>query len=79
MSTSGWSKERTGAGVSKEKLPLVRHLSRHELHTHKALASYAETLQEDRRVLLHRYRFFRISLSKPSVSAALARIARLHS
>ena len=39
----------------KEKLPLVRHLSRHELHAHKALASYAETLQEDRRVLLKRY------------------------
>ncbi len=39
----------------KDKPPLVRHLSRHELHAHKAFASYAETLQEDRRVLLQRY------------------------
>src|SRR6516165_2419384 len=39
----------------KEKPPLVRHLSRHELHARKAFASYAETLQEDRRVLLRRY------------------------
>jgi uncharacterized protein (DUF2252 family) len=39
----------------KDKPPLVRHLSKHELHAHKAFASYAETLQEDRRVLLRRY------------------------
>ncbi len=39
----------------KDKPPLVRHLSRHELHAHKAFASYAKTLQEDRRVLLQRY------------------------
>jgi uncharacterized protein (DUF2252 family) len=32
----------------KDKPPLVRHLSRHELHARKAFASYAETLQEDR-------------------------------
>ena len=39
----------------KDKPPLVRHLSRHELHAHKAFSSYSETLQEDRRVLLQRY------------------------
>jgi uncharacterized protein (DUF2252 family) len=39
----------------KEKPPLVHHLSRHDLHARKAFASYAETLQEDRRVLLQRY------------------------
>ena len=39
----------------KEKPPHVRHLSRHELHARKAFASYAETLQEDRRVLLRHY------------------------
>jgi uncharacterized protein (DUF2252 family) len=39
----------------KDKPPLVRHLSRHELHAHKAFSSYAETLQADRRVLLQRY------------------------
>jgi uncharacterized protein (DUF2252 family) len=39
----------------KDKPPLVHYLSRHELHAHQALASYAKTLQEDRRVLLQRY------------------------
>jgi uncharacterized protein (DUF2252 family) len=39
----------------KEKPPLVRRLSHHELHAHQAYASYAETLQEDRRVLVQRY------------------------
>ena len=39
----------------KDKPPLVRHLSRHELHAHTAFASYSQTLQEDRRVLLQRY------------------------
>jgi uncharacterized protein (DUF2252 family) len=39
----------------RDKPPLVHHLSRHELHAHQAFASYAETLQEDRRVLLQRY------------------------
>jgi uncharacterized protein (DUF2252 family) len=39
----------------KDKPPLVRHLNKHELHAHKAFTSYAETLQEDRRVLLQRY------------------------
>ena len=39
----------------KDKPPLVRHLSHHELHAHRAFASYAETLQEDRRVLVQRY------------------------
>jgi uncharacterized protein (DUF2252 family) len=39
----------------KEKPPQIRHLSRHELHARKAFASYAETLQEDRRVLLRHY------------------------
>jgi uncharacterized protein (DUF2252 family) len=38
-----------------EKPPLVYHLSEHALPAHKAFASYAETLQEDRRVLLHRH------------------------
>jgi uncharacterized protein (DUF2252 family) len=39
----------------KEKPPLVHHLSRHELHAKEAFASYAKSLQEDRRVLLRRY------------------------
>ncbi len=39
----------------KEKPPLVHHLTRHELPAREAFKSYAETLQEDRRVLLQRY------------------------
>jgi uncharacterized protein (DUF2252 family) len=39
----------------KDKPPLVRHLSRRELNAREAFASYAATLQEDRRVLLGRY------------------------
>jgi uncharacterized protein (DUF2252 family) len=39
----------------KEKPLLVHHLSRHELHARHAFASYDESLQEDRRVLLQRY------------------------
>jgi uncharacterized protein (DUF2252 family) len=48
--------EKTGDGWRiKEKPPLVRHLHAHGLHARRAFASYAETLQEDRRVLLGRY------------------------
>ena len=39
----------------KDKPPLVRHLHHHELHAHQAFATYAESLQEDRRVLVQRY------------------------
>jgi uncharacterized protein (DUF2252 family) len=48
-------RSRRGGWQIKEEPPLVRHLSRHELHARKAFASYAATLQEDRRVLLQRY------------------------
>jgi uncharacterized protein (DUF2252 family) len=51
----GLVEERAGAWRIKEKPPLVHHLSRHELHAREAFASYAETLQEDRRVLVQRY------------------------
>ena len=48
--------EQTDAGWRlKDKPPLVRHLSGHGLHARRAFASYAETLQEDRRILLGRY------------------------
>jgi uncharacterized protein (DUF2252 family) len=40
----------------REKPPLVYHLSKHALPARKAFASYAETLQEDRRVLLQRHK-----------------------
>ncbi len=51
----GLVEQRGGAWHVKEKPPLVHHLSRHELHARRAFASYAETLQEDRRILLQRY------------------------
>ena len=51
----GLVERKNGDWRIKEKPPLVRRLSRHELHAHQAFASYAETLQEDRRVLLQRY------------------------
>ena len=51
----GLVEETSGHWQIRDKPPLVRHLSRHELHAHKAFSSYAETLQEDRRVLLRRY------------------------
>jgi uncharacterized protein (DUF2252 family) len=51
----GLVEETSGHWHVKDKPPLVRHLSRHELNARKAFASYAETLQEDRRVLLQRY------------------------
>jgi uncharacterized protein (DUF2252 family) len=45
----------SGGWRIKEQPPLVHHLTRHELNAKHAFASYAETLQEDRRVLLQRY------------------------
>jgi uncharacterized protein (DUF2252 family) len=48
--------EKKDSGVCiREKLPLVYHLNDHALPAHKAFASYSGTLEEDRRVLLHRY------------------------
>jgi uncharacterized protein (DUF2252 family) len=51
----GLVEERNGAFRIREKLPLVRHLDKHELRAREALSSYAGTSQEDRRVLLQRY------------------------
>jgi uncharacterized protein (DUF2252 family) len=51
----GLPEETDGRAHIREKPPLVYHLSKHALPAQKAFASYAETLQEDRRVLLHRY------------------------
>jgi hypothetical protein len=51
----GLVEEKDGKVHIREKPPLIYHLSVHALPAHKAFASYAKTLQEDRRVLLHRY------------------------
>jgi uncharacterized protein (DUF2252 family) len=51
----GLVEKHAGGWRIKERPPLVHHLSRHDLHARRAFASYAETLQEDRRVLLQRY------------------------
>ncbi len=47
--------ETDGTPHIRDNPPLVYHLSKHALPAHKAFASYSETLQEDRRVLLQRY------------------------
>jgi len=39
----------------REKPPLIYHLDKRALPARRAFASYAKTLQEDRRVLLHRH------------------------
>jgi len=52
----GLAEEKGVKAHIREKRPLVYHLSKHALHAKKAFASYAQTLQEDRRVLLHRYK-----------------------
>ncbi len=44
-----------GAHRLREKPPLVFRLDKHALPARQAFASYAETLQEDRRLLLHRH------------------------
>ncbi len=51
----GLVEETDGRVHIREKPPLVYHLGKHDLPARKAFASYAETLQEDRRVLLHRH------------------------
>jgi uncharacterized protein (DUF2252 family) len=51
----GLVEQKNGDWRIKEKPPLVRRLNHHELHAHQAFASYADTLQEDRRVLMQRY------------------------
>src|SRR5499433_1380134 len=51
----GLVERKNGDWKIRDKPPLVYHLSGHELHAHQAFVSYAETLQEDRRVLLQRY------------------------
>lgn len=52
----GLVEEKGGAVHIREHQPLVYRLGRHDLPARHAFASYAETLQEDRRVLLQRHR-----------------------
>src|SRR5713101_3435198 len=65
----GLVEKRKGDWRIRDKAPLVRHLSRHELHAHKAFASYAQTLQEDRRILLHRYHLHDIAFKVVGVGS----------
>ena len=71
----GLVEKQDGAFRIREKLPLVRHLDKHELRARKALSSYAGTLQEDRRVLLQRYALQDVAF-KVVGSAVLARFAQ---
>ena len=65
----GLIEHRNGDWKIREKPPLVRHLSHHELHAHQAFSSYAETLQEDRRVLLQRYHLCDVALKTVGVGS----------
>jgi uncharacterized protein (DUF2252 family) len=65
----GLVEKHAGAWRIKEKPPLVHHLSRHDLHARKAFASYAETLQEDRRVLLQRYKLHDVAFKVVGVGS----------
>ena len=51
----GLVEQRGGSWRIRDKLPLVNHVDSQSLHARAAFASYAKTLQEDRRVLLARY------------------------
>jgi uncharacterized protein (DUF2252 family) len=51
----GLTEEKNGGIRLREKRPMVYHLSKQALPANNAFASYAETLQEDRRILLRRY------------------------
>jgi uncharacterized protein (DUF2252 family) len=51
----GLVERKNGDYKIRDKPPLMHHLPHHELHAHQAFSSYAESLQEDRRVLLARY------------------------
>ena len=52
----GLVEEKDGEVHIRTKPPLVYHLRKRDLPARKAFASYAETLQEDRRVLLQRHK-----------------------
>ena len=51
----GLAEAKDGGVHIREEPPLIYHVDKHALPARKAFASYAETLQEDRRVLLHRH------------------------
>jgi uncharacterized protein (DUF2252 family) len=65
----GLLERKGGTWQIREKPPLVRHLRSHELHAQRAFASYAETLQEDRRVLLRRYHLCDVALNVVGVGS----------
>jgi uncharacterized protein (DUF2252 family) len=65
----GLVEQHKGGWRIRDKPPLVRHLSRHELHARRAFTSYAETLQEDRRVLLQRYHLHDVALKTVGVGS----------
>jgi uncharacterized protein (DUF2252 family) len=65
----GLVENKSGDWHIKDKPPLVRHLSKHELHARRAFASYAETLQEDRRVLLERYHLHDVAFKTVGVGS----------
>jgi uncharacterized protein (DUF2252 family) len=65
----GLVEQHQGGWRIREKPPLVYRLSRHELPARKAFASYTDTLQEDRRVLLGRYRLHDVAFKVVGVGS----------
>ena len=58
-----------GTARIRENRPLVYRLDRHDLPARQAFASYAETLQEDRRVLLQRHRLHDVAFKAVGVGS----------
>ena len=65
----GLVEQRNGKWRIKDRPPLVRRLTEHELPAQEAFASYAQTLQEDRRVLLQRYHLRDVALKVVGVGS----------
>lgn len=65
----GLVEEKDGRVHIRERLPLVYHLKKHDLPARKAFASYAETLQEDRRVLLQRHKLCDVAFKAVGVGS----------
>jgi uncharacterized protein (DUF2252 family) len=65
----GLIEQHDGAWRIREKPHLVTRLSRHQLHAKKAFASYADTLQEDRRILLRRYHLLDVAFKVVGVGS----------
>jgi uncharacterized protein (DUF2252 family) len=65
----GLVEQHGGLWKIRDKPPLVFHLNQHDLDAQHAFTAYAETLQEDRRVLLQRYRLHDVAFKVVGVGS----------